>query len=199
MAIDDFEITGPVNTPLPVEITSFTGRPLDQFNELSWVTSSEINNDRFEIERSVNGMDFIKIGEVKGRGTTSSVTNYVFIDKEVEDRNYYYRLRQIDYDGASEYLGVILVKREKKSSGTVDLIFPNPFSSKLYVLFKSALNEPVNVELFDLNGKIVYSEKILPEGIQLTLDLEDKNIRSGTYLLKLTSGKERNIIKVFKN
>jgi hypothetical protein len=197
LSIDDFEITGPVNSPLPVELASFTGKPLVASNELNWVTLSEINNDRFEIERSDDGMRFIKLGFVVGKGTTTNVSTYKFNDSRVEDKNYYYRLKQVDYDGKVEYSGIILIKRSSKKSQWVDLVYPNPFKNQFHVLYNQPVDEMVTVELFDLRGKLVYTTSVIPNGIELAIDVADQ-ISTGTYLLKVSSGENQSIFKVFK-
>jgi hypothetical protein len=66
-------------------------------NKISWSTLSEYNNDRFEIERSDDAINFIKIGEIKGKGNSNSINKYEFIDLNL--KNIYYRIKQIDYDG----------------------------------------------------------------------------------------------------
>ena len=66
---------------------------------LSWKTASEINNSHFEIERSNNGKDFIKIGEIAGQGTSNSTKRYQFTDKNPGSAQQYYRLKQVDFDG----------------------------------------------------------------------------------------------------
>ena len=198
MAVDDFEITGPSNGPLPVELISFTGDALESFNRLKWETLSEINNAGFEIERSTDGSIFKKVGFVKGNGNTSSSSEYLFDDYNIQFKNYYYRLKQIDFDGASDHSNIILIKRPELLQTGVDVVFPNPFTDELLVLYKYRLNEPVMAVLFDITGKQVFSKLIEPSGIQLTIELSNKNITQGTYFLKLSSDSQNSVHKVFK-
>jgi PKD repeat protein len=198
LTIDDFEILGPVNTPLPVQLVSFTGKAKESFNELTWSTSAELNNDRFEVERSVNGYDFETIGTVKGKGTTSANSVYYFSDKNIGDRNYYYRLKQVDFDGKSAYSGIILIKRFSDKASDIDVLFPNPFSNTLNIVFAASVKEEVKAELYDLTGKIVYEFSALPDNILLQLDLSNTTLRQGTYLLKITSGNFTEVKRVLK-
>ncbi len=199
VAVDDFELLGPTTTPLPVTLVTFSGRALDSFNELSWTTLSEINNERFEVQRSLSGNDFETIGLVKGKGNTNAPTAYTFNDIHVDERNYYYRLKQIDYDGKSELSGLILIKRQAKSKGLVNFIFPNPFSGNFNVLFKSEIKDEVTVELYDLSGKRVFTRKETPSGIHMFIDVASAGLSSGTYLLKISSQFDQSYHKLLKN
>jgi len=196
MAIDDFEIIGPSNTPLPVELANFSGKAFDNFNELNWTTLSEINNDRFELERSVNGTEFIKVGTVEGKGTTSETSDYVFDDEKIENRNYYYRLKQIDFNGKYKYSGIILLKREVSKDDLVSLIFPNPFTDVVNISFNKQIKESVLVELFDLAGKKIYSQIHPSEGVHITVNFSNVALGSGTFLMKISVGGEVSYKKV---
>jgi PKD repeat protein len=198
LTIDDFEITGPVNTPLPVQLVSFTGKASGENNLLTWSTSAELNNDRFEVQRSINGYNFETIGTVKGKGTTSLNSTYQFNDSQVVDRSYYYRLRQFDYNGESSYSGVILVKRTSEKQSVISFLFPNPFQNSLTVVFGSSIREEVQVELYDVTGKVVYQHTGIPDNILMSLDLSNSGLRQGTYLLKITSGNFTEVKRVMK-
>ncbi|MBL0340731.1 MAG: T9SS type A sorting domain-containing protein [Bacteroidetes bacterium] len=197
-SIDDFEIIGPSNSPLPVELADFSGKAFENYNELKWTTLSEINNDHFDLERSVNGVEFIKVGTIQGKGTTSSTSEYVYNDKQIENKNYYYRLKQVDYNGMSKYSGTILLKRFITKEELVSFIFPNPFTDVVNITFNKQIKDPISVELFDLSGKKVYSQKHLSQGVHISVDFSKTTIGSGTYLMKVFVGDEVSIQKVFR-
>ncbi|MBL0102387.1 MAG: hypothetical protein IPP51_00605 [Bacteroidetes bacterium] len=88
--IDDISIT--LISPLPVELLSFEGKNVNHKNELNWSTATEINNDRFEIEKSTDGILFYMIGQVSGNGTKSCRSDYQFCDEKPGPA-----LRIIDY------------------------------------------------------------------------------------------------------
>ncbi len=95
---------------VPVELTSFSAVGTRDGVQLNWETATEINNHRFEIERSNDSQNFTIVGFVNGRGTTTEKSSYSFVDKGVNEGKYYYRLKQVDYNGAYEYSQVIEVE-----------------------------------------------------------------------------------------
>jgi hypothetical protein len=97
------------DTPLPVELVSFTGARAGEAVNLKWQTATEINNMGFEIERSQDALFWSKIGFVEGNNTTNSPKYYSFVDKTRAKEKLYYRLKQIDNDGTSEYSNVVEV------------------------------------------------------------------------------------------
>lgn len=188
----------PGDDPLPVELAEFTGTVKENFNYLKWVTLSEVNNNYFDLERSVNGNDFIKIASMEGSGTTSSVSTYLFRDYGIEEQYYYYRLKQVDFDGAFAYSNVILVKRESEANDFINAVIPNPFVNKLTIVFAGTVNEPVTIELFNTLGKEVQSYKADAEGTFCTFDLSGSNILPGAYLLRVTTEQGTKSFKIFK-
>lgn len=96
-------------TILPVELLSFEAEILYNAVEFKWATASELNNDKFEIEESYDGLHFKKIGEVEGNGTSTEQQNYSFKIEKTGNGIFYYRLKQLDFDGQFEYSKVIHV------------------------------------------------------------------------------------------
>lgn len=94
---------------LPIELLSFDGSNEGNVNILNWKCATETNNDRFEIERSTDGLSWIKIGTVDGAGTSSTLTEYSFRDSGYTKGYNYYRLKQVDFNGAYDYSGIIAV------------------------------------------------------------------------------------------
>ncbi|MDA0196847.1 MAG: VCBS repeat-containing protein [Bacteroidetes bacterium] len=94
---------------LPVELVSFSGKAGNESIVLDWVTATEVNNDRFEIERSVDGANWDVVGTVVGAGSSEDFLTYEFTDRRPVIGINYYRLRQVDFDGAHEYHKAIFV------------------------------------------------------------------------------------------
>lgn len=95
--------------PLPIELISFNGYCNTNTVILKWSTSSETNNNFFTVEKSNNGISFDQIGTINGSGNSTSNNNYSFIDYNPYDGVGYYRLKQTDYDGNSEYFNIVSV------------------------------------------------------------------------------------------
>ena len=94
---------------LPIELLSFTVKPKSDYNYIQWSTASETNNDRFILDYSDNGFDWIAIEVVQGAGNSTSRIDYYFEHRNVNNGINYYRLTQIDFDGTSEEFPVISV------------------------------------------------------------------------------------------
>jgi hypothetical protein len=112
-----------LGSPLPVTLVEFTGRKENKHIKLDWTTLSEVNNDRFEVEKSKDGFNFSFIGSVSGHGTTSIPIIYSMKDYEPFQGKNYYRLKQVDFDGKFVYSDIVLVNFRNT---TTPLIFPNP-------------------------------------------------------------------------
>ena len=180
----DFFSVSSSSTPLPVELISFEAKALEMQNILSWKTASEINNDRFVIERSGDGILFSEIGSEKGVGNSTTVHEYLFRDFEVSKGITYYRLKQVDFDGTSAYSSTVAVKRNHP--GKLN-IYPNPVTDVLHVSLPGAGNESSLLEIFDLFGNKVF-EKSVPGGTEMTyINIHDVDLTSGAYQLMISN------------
>jgi hypothetical protein len=96
-------------TPLPIELLSFTVESIDNENVINWVTASEINNDYFTVENSNDGYNWKILSKIDGGGTNTSGNMYEYIDGNYSRTVNYYRLKQTDFDGASEYFNIVAI------------------------------------------------------------------------------------------
>ena len=185
-----------VQNVLPVELISFKGKPVDGAVHLNWLTASEINNEKFLVERSRDGKQFRQIGKIAGSGTSYQQNNYRFIDDQPLAGLNYYRFKQIDYDGTFAYSSVISI--EMDAVGDNFEIFPNPVKDAL------RLNPTIpehkfpegnmKVKLYSIEGDLMKkSEK--PFG-DLTLDV--RNISPGIYLLNVQYGSKSFTKRIIK-
>lgn len=128
--------------PLPVELTWFNASITKSGTGLlKWHTESELNNDRFEIERSENGVDFTSLGSIVGAGTSNQAHDYLFEDKEPILSLVYYRLKQVDFDGAFEYSSIVSLDFTSAEGGAGRLfVSPNPINSGSFASFRSGAN-----------------------------------------------------------
>ncbi|MBO0359405.1 T9SS type A sorting domain-containing protein [Hymenobacter sp. BT186] len=175
--------------PLPVELATFEVRAVKVDALLDWTTASEKNNDRFEVERSLNGSTFEKIGTVRGQGTTQATTAYNFKDAGIGARTQslvYYRLRQIDLDGTVSYSPVRTVRFEAQAAVTAKLsVFPNPATTadRVVTLDLSTLPKGTyQALLVDAAGRILGTYSV-EGGINKTVDVQ--NLPTGTYIIQV--------------
>ena len=168
---------------LPVELISFKGEKGEKEILLKWVTASELNNEKFEIEHSSNNRPYEKIGEVNGHGTTYQVSNYSFQHFNPTIGNNYYRLKQVDSDNQFEYSRVIAISFEKDNGG-IGNFYPNPSKTGIVNLdFNAHQNTDVIVTVFDMTGEMVSKQviRILKGGNHFDFSI----LRNGVYHVRI--------------
>lgn len=165
---------------LPVELVSFqVGKEEGKVN-LKWVTATEINNDGFEIQHSVNGIDFENIGWEKGFGNTNKTQYYEFHHGNPKEVNYY-RLKQIDFDGQFEYSPIRSVKIENEYNGKIIELYPNPAQNEITL---NGLTEFSDVKIYNLMGENVTDKiEFIKNGEQI-LVINLSLLSNGIYYIK---------------
>ena len=166
---------------LPIELINFSAKLTQNHILLQWQTATELNNDYMAIERSIDGKHFQEIGRIDGAGTTSEVQNYTFTDRSPLFGNNYYRLRQVDYDGATEFHNVISI--EYRSENTSIQLAPNPASDRLSIQLAQADDQALNIVLYNLYGQTIYKNTIAAGQTQYDIDLSYLN--TGQYILEV--------------
>ena len=145
-------------TIIPVEFVSFNALVSEKSVRISWSTATEINNRGFEIQRSMDG-DWSKIGFIQGKGTTTEMSEYTFVDKFDYDSykgNVSYRLKQMDFDGTFSYSKVISVDIDfTPTVYTLYQNYPNPFNPSTTIKFALPYTSTVRVSIFNLLGELV--------------------------------------------
>jgi hypothetical protein len=160
--------------PLPVEMLYFTGKANAEQIDLFWATATEKNNDYFEIQHSLDAENFTTIGRVYGKGSTLQQSNYNFTHKNPNYRTNYYRLNQVDYDGAFEIHKIIAVDVVKSKMSLIDInIYPNPMSlgdDLTLNLQQFETLEPITITIMNLKGKLIYrGNEVIPENKTINL------------------------------
>ncbi|MBF9223637.1 T9SS type A sorting domain-containing protein [Hymenobacter ruricola] len=175
--------------PLPVELTAFTATAKAPNVQLNWRTASEKNSACFEVERSLNGQQFDRIGSVAGQGSKTSPTDYAYLDSQAPKTStspapIYYRLRQIDLDGTAIYSPVQAVTLSGKPLLT---LYPNPAHGTVTM---GGISAGAPVEFFDALGRLVAAapadaagtaQQALPAGLAAGVYV----VRSGPSTLRL--------------
>lgn len=185
---------------LPVELFSFTATAAEENAVLNWTTVSEINNSGFYVERSFDGTSFSPIAFVNGAGNSSSTLNYSYTDLNIlaSYSEVYYRLKQIDFNGAStcSYIKVI---KGKNSLGKEIQLHPNPFVDGINITITANQLEYTNLQLFDLNGKEMANTNFnLLEGVNKLTWNDLAWVQPGIYFIKVTGTNHSELIKLVK-
>lgn len=170
------------NTALPVELLYFNATVQAQISILTWATATEENNAYFDIERSTDGMYFETIGQVKGKGTTYQIQEYSFVDESPVNGENYYRLRQMDFDGESEYhkIAIVTITNDLKNNIT---IMPINVSDQLNILFNEIIDTKVETSIITLHGQIVKSTIINKNENHHTIDVSE--LSTGLYFIRM--------------
>ncbi len=168
---------------LPITLASFTANTnKNNTVNLKWVTASEYNNDRFEIEHSIDGSNFNLIGTVKGKLKSTELEEYTFIHEQPNAGINYYRLKQIDVDGTSTYSDLVAATFKTK-----EIKFNNHVIREGQISF--AIESPTLVDaqlqLIDVSGKVILSDtQKLNVGIN-TFEMYVPQIPDGIYTASL--------------
>jgi hypothetical protein len=144
---------------IPVTLTSFTGKLVGNAVQLKWNTAQEINASHFEVERSIDGINFTNIGQVRAVGQSNTNNSYGFNDLQFKPGANYYRLKQLDIDGRFTYSIVVLIRVKKGNQPDV-LIFPNPAKKQITVNVTEGQHPQWNLQVYNVVGQPVLSHTI---------------------------------------
>ena len=170
---------------LPIELSYFSGKSTNSGNKLSWQTASEINNDYFTIERSLDARNWGEIGMIYGAGNSNTIENYQFIDDNLKNTIYYYRLKQTDYDGSYTYSKIISINTNQKQS---EINFsPNPVKDYLIVELGKYVNQYKTIRIIDIIGETVK----LIEATNSSTRINLSELPKGIYYLKIGESAEK--------
>ena len=178
---------------LPVKWADVEVRSLKDGNQLEWATYSEVNNDRFEIEKSVNGMlEFRTIGSIDGEGNSSEVNRYEFLDEDVSSATSYYRIKQIDYDGNFEYSEVVLARNNRFNKVNFS---PNPFDAQILMsMDPQQLVEGSSLYMYNSQGEIIVNKKITSSNMNEPIETE--HLSAGMYFIQFSNGDVIRLVKL---
>lgn len=182
----------------PVEWLAFDAVLIGTDAQLDWSTGSELNNSHFEIERSVDGILFEKIGKVSGRGSATTVQRYDFLDLQVTRTGLpyvFYRLRQIDFDGGYSLSPVV---RLTLSDLPVLLLEgnPNPFTSELTIQYINSDETPFTLSILNSLGQEVWTTGIGDSKGKIPIDVE--TWANGVYFLSAENEAQKVVQKLIK-
>lgn len=145
----EFILASTSSNPLPVTLSHFSLNQSNSYVQLRWHTANELNNSHFTVQRSADGFNWYSLKVVQGGGTTSNAQYYSYLDTEPLSDITYYRLRQTDFNGQSEYSQVLSSTFQETETSTLSL-YPNPTSGKALIRSFSPISFPV--ELLNSQG-----------------------------------------------
>ncbi len=204
------QLNAGADASLPVGLVSFSARAEGRSVVLNWATESETDNLGFILERSSGGSEWVTIAshethaELKGRGTTSSRTEYAFTDENVVSGNAYsYRLSDVSTSGSiQKYASLKIAVAALPAETEMDAAYPNPFNPSTYIAYRLSEDGVVRITVFDAMGRSI---RILHEGRQSAgsyqvywngTDEAGRRVSSGMYLIRMQAGEVLKVQKV---
>ena len=196
---DIFMKRGDLFQIIPVELASFTASVNGNDVSLNWMTASEINNQGFEVERQVGSRqsavgNWERIGFVDGKGTTTEVNRYSYIDRSLSPGLYKYRIKQIDFDGTFKYYSLAeTIEIGVPDRFVLEQNYPNPFnpSTKIRYHIPSVIstegrNLNVQLKVYDVLGNEVTTlvDEYKPAGLY-EVEFDASSLASGIYYYQL--------------
>lgn len=177
--------TTTTNNPLPVSLLTFNAILNNKQVDLNWTTASELNNDYFTVEKTIDGSNFEFVATVDGAGNSNQKLYYGAIDYNPFEGLSYYRLKQTNFDGGFSYSNLVPINR---TDDKLISIYPNPSSDGKVVLAVQNNGDPfVTIEVTDINGKSIQTStyKVIKNQI---LNISFDNLTNGIYMVRV-SGK----------
>jgi hypothetical protein len=168
--------------PVPVELTSFTAYASGKNVLLEWTTATELNNSGFEVQRRMIDSEYEAVGFVAGSGSTSEQRDYLFSDVNVPDGKYFYRLKQIDFNGVFDYSNEIEVEVNAPVEFSLDQNYPNPFNPSTTINYSIAEPTIVKIAVYNLLGQevaLIVNE--YKEAGQYNVRFDASALTSGAY------------------
>lgn len=174
----NFGFGGGAVNPLPVELISFTAE-CGNAASLKWSTASESNSDYFSVEKTTDGIQWKEIGKVQSAGNTSQLTNYSLQDFSRANGTIYYRLRQVDFNGASRTYSPVSL--DCGQSAALVNVFPNPNNGE-FALSINGLSGQIAVSLASSEGRIISQQEVAGTGSGL-VQFSETELKAGIYFV----------------
>lgn len=171
-----------VDTPLPVELTKFEGQNVNGEASLKWKTMTEINSDYFEIQKSIDGIEFGLVDRIEAAGNSNNIKTYEWTDTTPLINTSFYRLKIVDFDGSFEYSYVVVIHPQIVDQISV---YPNPTSDYLYI----ETNNSFTYSLYNQSGQLIQFGPINGEKIDLS------HLSTGTYYIMIGNDELMKIMK----
>jgi hypothetical protein len=193
MLTQGFQQTFLVN-PLPLNLLSFTAALVDRQTQLQWITAQEVNTSYFDIERSADGLTFTKLLTVQSDNNAITENTYHATDPSPLEGIDYYRLKEVDMNGAYTYSPVVFVKL---TAGLTYMVYPNPASDEVFISLNSPDAKQAAIGLYDINGKLILLKQapVAAGANQFSWNIE--SLAKGIYFIQFI-GIDLPVVKISK-
>lgn len=176
--------------PLGIDCSPLQGQIVGGQGKLFWHTDREHSNSGFEIHRSEDGVTWDRISWISGQGNSESRVQYEYVDKQLSYKEFYYRFKQLDFDGREYWSNIVMLQLGMDDADEeLFTLFPNPAISSNVLSLRAwnVLNRPCSVEILSLSGMTLWSMKCHFTASKNQLEIPMNNLSAGSYLLKIRS------------
>lgn len=193
-----FAYTAPVQSTLPIVLSSFTAKRANNQAVLNWSTDMEKNVSHFVIEKSLDGQHFTDAGVLFTEGNSDVRRDYSFKDDLKNTSGLvYYRLKTVDLDGRYTQSAVRIIRLGDDNTARSITVYPNPVVSEVRVTLSSAWQDkPVNIQVINANGQSVL--QVTGAGSGQTETVNVSSLTPGMYIVKVTNGTETALQRFIK-
>lgn len=174
-------------TIMPVKFSSFIAKKIADRIQLTWSTENETNNSHFEIERSLDGRDFKKIGIVSGTSSSSISNSYSFVDNQVKSKMYY-RIRQVDLNGNAMYSSVRTVNTNEQ----VETMRIFASSKNVIIDLNTDVTTNLRVSVLNSNGQLIAEKIYSKPSYRMTVPVETA---TGAYIVRVCDNNGNSVVK----
>jgi hypothetical protein len=174
---------------LPIKLQSFAAKTNGNTVVLEWITLQEINSNVFEIERSIDGVNYVKVGSVGAKGNSPVISKYSYTEVVKGGSSYAYRLKMVDADNQSEYSPIVKVSFNNNANVASVKTYPNPATNFFAI---DGATGTMQVQLVNMQGAVVKTISGYIANAKVSLD----GIVAGNYVVKVSGA--NNMSQSFK-
>ncbi len=170
---------------LPLELLSFSGKVVQEGNQLTWKTDNEINSNYFSLESSADGLQFNEIGTVPAAGNSTTERNYNFLDRNPIAFTTYYRLKMIDLNNDFKYSNIVPLTGASAMSLT---IAPNPATTQIAITYSTDFDGAGSLNIYTAEGILL---KQIPQQFEKgsnKIDINISNLAPAAYIVEIVDG-----------
>ena len=186
------------NPVLPVELVSFQATATERGNLLRWETASERDNDFFEIQRSSDARNWEALTKIIGAGNSDQPIAYQYLDSNPLVGRVFYRLQQVDFDGAFEYSFIVSVVTGELPGFKVLQVFPNPTTGDIQASYVSNNDTPIKVSLMNTMGQVLLVKEVFNTFGSNQISIAIPGNEAGIYILRLENLNIVNSTKILR-
>ncbi len=177
---------------LSVSFVSFESRCENNQTMLTWATASELNNNYFEVQKSIDGKNWIPLSKINGAGNSTQIRNYKYLDVSAQKSSSLYRLKQVDFNGNYIYSNIIASKNCGEDLQE-SVIYPNPTTGMIYIQTSGDPEDVRFVEVYNLLGEKIFGYK----GFLSSIDFG--GLENGVYYIHILYDSNTVVKKIVLN